>query len=59
MTNSSMVEIHARIKPKHACWLNQIEIWFSILARKVIRLGNFTSTKDLKAKITIMESRAD
>jgi hypothetical protein len=37
--------------PKHASWLNQIEIWFSILARKVIRRGNFTSTEDLKTKI--------
>jgi transposase len=37
--------------PKHASWLNQIEIWFSILARKVIRRGNFTSKQDLKAKI--------
>lgn len=37
--------------PKHASWLNQIEIWFSILARKVIRRGNFTSKQDLKAKL--------
>ena len=37
--------------PKHASWLNQIEIWFSILARKLIRRGNFTSKADLKAKI--------
>jgi transposase len=37
--------------PKHASWLNQIEIWFSILARKVIRRGSFTSTADLRAKI--------
>lgn len=37
--------------PRHASWLNQIEIWFSILARKVIRRGNFTSTQDLKTKI--------
>jgi DDE superfamily endonuclease len=37
--------------PRHASWLNQIEIWFSILARKVIRRGNFLSTEDLKAKI--------
>jgi len=37
--------------PKHASWLNQIEIWFSILARKVIRRGNFLSTEDLKTKI--------
>jgi transposase len=37
--------------PKHASWLNQIEIWFSILARKLIRRGNFTSTEDLREKI--------
>jgi len=38
--------------PKHASWLNQIEMWFSILARKVIRRGNFTSLEDLHTKIT-------
>ncbi len=37
--------------PKHASWLNQIEIWFSILARKILRRGNFTSKQDLKGKI--------
>ena len=37
--------------PKHASWLKQIEIWFSILARKVIRRGSFVSTEDLRAKI--------
>jgi len=37
--------------PRHASWLNQIEIWFSILVRKVIRRGNFRSTEDLKKKI--------
>ena len=38
--------------PKHAAsWLNQIEIWFSILVRKVIRRGSFTSTEELRARI--------
>jgi transposase len=37
--------------PKHCSWLNQIEIWFSILMRKVIRRGNFMSKGDLKMKI--------
>jgi len=37
--------------PKHASWLNQIEIWFSILVRKIIRRGDFSSKEDLKAKI--------
>jgi hypothetical protein len=34
--------------PKHASWLNQIEIWFSILARKLLRRGSFKSAVDLK-----------
>jgi hypothetical protein len=37
--------------PKHASWMNQIEIWFSILARKVLKRGSFTSVEDLKAKV--------
>ena len=37
--------------PKHASWMNQIEIWFSILVRKVIKRGNFISTDDLKRKV--------
>ena len=38
--------------PKHASWLNQVEMWFSILARKVIGRGNFTSLEDLETKLT-------
>jgi len=37
--------------PRHASWLNQIEIWFSILVRKLLRRSNFTSKKDLRTKI--------
>ena len=37
--------------PKHASWMNQIELWFSILVRKLLRRGNFTSVEDLKAKV--------
>jgi transposase len=37
--------------PKHASWMNQIEIWFSILARKLLKRGNFASVADLKAKV--------
>ena len=36
--------------PKHASWLNQIEIWFSILARKLLRRESFTSKDHLKAR---------
>jgi hypothetical protein len=37
--------------PKHTSWLNQIEIWFSILVRRVIKRGNFRSVTDLREKI--------
>jgi transposase len=37
--------------PKHASWMNQIEIWFGILMKKVIKRGNFSSKADLKEKI--------
>jgi len=37
--------------PTPASWLNQIEIWFSTLTRKVIRRGDFASREDLEAKI--------
>ena len=37
--------------PTHASWLNQIEIWFSGLTRKVIQRGDFTSVADLEDKI--------
>lgn len=37
--------------PKHTSWLNQIECWFSILVRRLLRRGNFTSTADLKQQI--------
>jgi putative transposase len=37
--------------PKHASWMNQIEIWFSILVRKLLKRGNFTSIDDLKARV--------
>jgi hypothetical protein len=37
--------------PKHASWINQIEIWFSILVRKLLRRGNFTSKEHLQQRI--------
>jgi DDE superfamily endonuclease len=37
--------------PKHTSWLNQIEIWFSILVRRVIKRGNFRSVDALRERI--------
>lgn len=37
--------------PKHCSWLNQIELWFSILVRKLLRRASFISTAQLKTRI--------
>ena len=37
--------------PKHCSWLNQIEIEFSGLGRRVLHRGNFVSVEDLNEKI--------
>jgi hypothetical protein len=37
--------------PKHASWMNQVEIWFSILTRKLLKRGNFASVEALVAKV--------
>ncbi len=37
--------------PKHSSWLNQIEIWFSILVRRLLKRGNFKSVEDLSQRI--------
>jgi len=37
--------------PKHASWMNQIEVWFGVITRKVITRGNFCSADDLKDKL--------
>lgn len=37
--------------PKHASWLNQVEIWFSILVRRLLKRGNFASLEELEARI--------
>jgi transposase len=37
--------------PKHASWMNQIEMWFSILVRKLLKRASFTSVEDLKARV--------
>lgn len=37
--------------PKHTSWLNQVEIWFSILERRLLKRASFTSSKDLRQRI--------
>ena len=37
--------------PKHTSWLNQVEIWLSILVRKLLQRGSFRSVTDLKQQV--------
>ena len=37
--------------PKHSSWLNQIELWFSILMRRLLKRASFSSIDDLHARI--------
>ncbi len=37
--------------PKHTSWLNQIECWFSILVRRLLKRASFTSLQDLRDRI--------
>ena len=32
--------------PTHASWMNQVEVWFSILQRRILKYGDFTTPKD-------------
>lgn len=42
---------HFHFTPLHASWVNQIECWFSLLARRVLRHGSFTSAAELSAAV--------
>jgi transposase len=42
---------HPHYTPTHASWLNQVELFFSILARRLLKRGEFTSVDDLVAKV--------
>jgi putative transposase len=42
---------HVHYTPTYSSWLNQVEIWFNIIAQKAIRRGTFSSVKKLVEKI--------
>jgi hypothetical protein len=37
--------------PRHGLWLNQVELWFSVLARQFLRRGDFTSVREFEARL--------
>lgn len=42
---------HFIYTPIHASWVNQVEVWFSILARRVLKHASFRSTEELTARV--------
>jgi transposase len=43
--------VHFHFTPTHASWLNQVEIWFSILARSTLKGASFASVQQLRQAI--------
>ena len=43
--------VHFHFTPTHASWLNQVEVWFSILASKALAGASFTSPRQVRDQI--------
>jgi transposase len=43
--------VHFHFTPTSASWLNQVEIWFGIMSRKVLKCASHDSKEDLKSSI--------
>lgn len=43
--------VHFHFTPTHASWLNQIELWFSILSRQLLSKKDFKSTNELTKQV--------
>jgi hypothetical protein len=39
------------LPPKHGSWLNQVELWLSVLARRFLKRGDFCSAQDFEARL--------
>jgi len=37
--------------PKHGSWLNQVELWFGVLARRLLKRGDLCSVNDFEARL--------
>jgi transposase len=43
--------VHFHFIPTHSSWLNQIEVWFSILSRQALRQASFSGVAELRSAI--------
>lgn len=44
-------QVHLHYTPTHASWLNQVEVWFSILSRQALKHSSFRSTREVRERI--------
>lgn len=51
LTNSEHKHVF-HFTPKHGSWLNQVELWFSTLARRFLKRGDFASVEEFIARLT-------
>jgi transposase len=51
--------VHFHVTPTHASWLNQVEIWFSILARSTLEGASFASVTQLRGAIDAFIERSN
>jgi hypothetical protein len=38
--------------PKHGSWLNQVALWFSVLARRFLKRGDYASVQDFDTRLS-------
>lgn len=43
--------VHFHFTPTHASWLNQVEVWFSILSRQALKRSSFRSAHEVRERI--------
>jgi transposase len=43
--------VHFHFTPTHASWLNQVEVWFSILSRQALKHSSFRSAREVRDRI--------
>lgn len=43
--------VHFHFTPTHASWLNQVEVWFSILSRQALKHSSFRSPREVRDRI--------
>ena len=53
--DDAWLQAHPRVTlhftPPHAAWLNQVEVWFSVLSRAALQGASFTSPAQLRQAI--------